>query len=84
MGYTIGQVSWALNIHQSTLRRWEREGKIKPPARRPSGMREYSREDVEAIIRYIEETFWRKHSDRKRNGGNPPELSEGEQSGKSE
>lgn len=48
----IGEVAAGAGVNVQTLRYYERLGLLKPPARRPSGYREYSPEAVR-IVRFI-------------------------------
>jgi MerR family copper efflux transcriptional regulator len=47
--FTIGQVSSRSEVAIDTIRYYEREGLIPPPARRPSGYREYPVETVDRL-----------------------------------
>lgn len=47
--YNIGEVARELGVHQGSLRRAEREGRLPPHVRRVNGRRLYTREDVEAL-----------------------------------
>jgi Cu(I)-responsive transcriptional regulator len=49
---TIGQVAREAGIGVETIRYYEREGLLDPPARRPSGYRQYAA-DVVARLRFI-------------------------------
>ena len=51
--YTTAQVAEQLGVAQSTLRRWERVGKIPKMARDSAGRRAYMEEDVEVITGFI-------------------------------
>jgi Hg(II)-responsive transcriptional regulator len=48
----IGEVAARAGVNVQTLRFYERRGLLKPPARRPSGYREYSPEAVR-VVRFI-------------------------------
>lgn len=50
--FTIGQVAEQAGVSEATLRRWEREGKLRPE-RTPLGYRVYSWQDVEQIDQLI-------------------------------
>ena len=45
----VGEASRILGVSITTLRRWEREGRI-TPGRTPGGQRRYSVADIEALI----------------------------------
>lgn len=50
---TIGQVAKVLNVHTDTLRRWDKNGKLKAiriGTRRGVGERRYRREDIIKIM----------------------------------
>jgi MerR family copper efflux transcriptional regulator len=46
---TIGRLAKEAGVHIDTIRYYERNGLIPPPARRASGYREYQREDVRRL-----------------------------------
>jgi len=48
----IGEVAARAGVNVQTLRYYERRGLLKPPARRPSGYREYS-PDAVRVVRFI-------------------------------
>jgi excisionase family DNA binding protein len=54
-GLSVSKAAELLEIHPSTLKRWEREGKI-PKAKRAArtNMRIYTQEDVEKIRRIMQ------------------------------
>jgi DICT domain-containing protein len=54
-GLSIGDVVGATGVGEATLRAWERRYGFPAPAREPSGHRRYSDEDVERILRVVEE-----------------------------
>jgi len=50
---TINQVAEILNVHPTTLRRWDKKGKLKAiriGTRRGVGERRYRREDINKVI----------------------------------
>ena len=50
---TIAQVAKILNVHPTTLRRWDKKGKLKAirvGTRRGVGKRRYHREDIIKLI----------------------------------
>lgn len=49
MEYSIGQVAKMLNVSAESIRNWERQKLIPKCARRPTNVRRFSFEDVEAI-----------------------------------
>ncbi|MFC1872147.1 MerR family transcriptional regulator [Chloroflexota bacterium] len=55
MTYTVGDVAVMLNVSSQSLRRWEVDGYIPTPTRRPTGRREYTEEDIEKIKDYLSE-----------------------------
>lgn len=48
--YTIGEVSAEIDVANSTLRHWEKEGLIEPQRDMESGYRKYSTEDVRKLF----------------------------------
>ena len=51
---TIRQVAKILNVHQTTLRRWDKKGKLKAirvGTRRGVGERRYHRKDISKLIK---------------------------------
>jgi DNA-binding transcriptional MerR regulator len=52
---TIGDVVKATGVGEATLRAWERRFSWPLPQRQPSGHRRYTREDVERILRVLEQ-----------------------------
>jgi DNA-binding transcriptional MerR regulator len=48
--YTVGEFADAIGASTQTVRRWDKEGKVKPHHILPSGQRIYSSEQVDAII----------------------------------
>ncbi len=52
-GFIISQVADMLGCATGTIRRWERDGKIKPPQRRNLGWRIYTTVDIEAMKQII-------------------------------
>lgn len=52
MGLTIGQVAKAAAVNIQTVRYYERRGLLPPPARTPSGYRQYAG-DIVARLRFI-------------------------------
>ena len=49
MSYSIGEIAKMLRISRESLRNWEAQGLIPKPNRRPTDIRSYSDEDIEAI-----------------------------------
>jgi len=47
---TIKEVSELLGVHQETLRRWDRQGKLKSIRIGELGHRRYMKEDIESIL----------------------------------
>ena len=54
-GLSIGDVVEATGLGEATLRAWERRYGFPVPSREPSGHRRYSVEDVERLLRVVEE-----------------------------
>lgn len=52
---SIGEVVKATGVGEATLRAWERRFGFPRPHRQPSGHRRYGRDEVERIIRVVEE-----------------------------
>ena len=46
----IGEAARILGMSISTLRRWDREGHLKPVRLAPGGTRRYRRSDIDALI----------------------------------
>ena len=53
MHYSISRVAETINVSAQSLRSWENQGLIPKPERRPTGRREYSDDDIEAIKEYL-------------------------------
>ena len=53
MNSGIGTIAQLLNVSVQSVRSWERQGLIPKAQRRPTGMREYSQSDIEAIRKYL-------------------------------
>ncbi len=53
MAYSIGEVARMIEVCPNSLRRWEKQGFIPKPHRRPTGRRQYTDEDVTAIKEYL-------------------------------
>ena len=47
---TVRQAATMLNVHVSTLRRWERAGLLDPARVGPRGDRRYTRAEIEALL----------------------------------
>ena len=65
MVYSIGEVAKMLRVSPEALRIWEKQGFIPKPQRRPTGMREYTSNDIEAIRQYLNQ----KNQTQSRKGG---------------
>ena len=50
--YSIGEVRDLLGVHIETLRRMDKQGKLKAVRLGPKGMRRYRKADVEKLINY--------------------------------
>ena len=48
--YTIKEFAQKLNVHQQTLRRWDKLGKLKP-IKLPSGHRRYTQEMFDDLFK---------------------------------
>ena len=53
MAYSIGRAAELLQVSPESLRRWEKQGFIPKPKRRPTDRREYSEGDITAIKEYL-------------------------------
>ena len=53
MAYSIGRAAEMLEVSPQSLRKWERQGLIPKPHRRPTDRREYTDEDIKAIIEFL-------------------------------
>lgn len=53
MAYSISMVAKILEVSPQSLRKWEKQGLIPKPHRRPTGRREYTDEDIKAIKEYL-------------------------------
>jgi len=53
--YSTAELANIVNISKDTLLRWIRTGKIPEPARDTNNFRVFTRSDLEAIWRYIED-----------------------------
>jgi hypothetical protein len=49
----IGSAAEVLNVSESSIRRWERQGVIPPAPKRPTGFRDYGERDIETIKDYL-------------------------------
>ena len=70
---TVGQAAESLGVSTSTLRNWDRAGKLKAGRNPMNGYRLYRREDVEALLARIERTASAKRR---------PEIAEGTRPGR--
>lgn len=48
--YTISQFAKAIGVHPQTLRRWDKEGTLKPITRSYGHQRRYTQEQVDAYL----------------------------------
>ena len=53
MANSIGKIAEMLEVSPQSLRKWEKQGFIPAPHRRPTGRRDYSTEDIKAIQDYL-------------------------------
>jgi len=53
MAYSISVAAKILEVSSQSLRKWEKQGQIPAPHRRPTGRREYSDSDLAAIKQYL-------------------------------
>lgn len=53
MAYSISRVAEMLEVSSQSLRKWEKQGLITKPRRRPTGRRAYTDEDIKAIEEYL-------------------------------
>ena len=49
MANNISRIAEMLEVSPQSLRKWEKQGLIPAPHRRPTGHRDYSIEDIKAI-----------------------------------
>lgn len=49
----IGEIAEVLNVSESSIRRWERDGVIPKANKRLTGLREYNESDIEAIRQFL-------------------------------
>ena len=54
MRYSIGETAKMLSVSKESIRHWEKQGFIPIPYRRPTGRREYTDEDIQAIRQYLD------------------------------
>ena len=54
MDYSIGEVAKILEVSPQSLRNWEKQGLIPKPHRRPTDLRQYTKEDIQTIKQFIE------------------------------
>lgn len=57
MSYLIGRAAEMLGVSTGSLRKWERHGLIPKPRRRPTSIREYTDDDIEAVKEFLEKKF---------------------------
>jgi excisionase family DNA binding protein len=50
---TVGQAAGALGVSRSTLRNWDKAGKLKPCRHPVNGYRLYSRGELEALLKQV-------------------------------
>lgn len=56
-GYlTVGEAAAALGVSRSTLRNWDKAGKLKPRRHPINGYRLYSRHELEALLQEVQTT----------------------------
>ena len=53
---TVGEAAVALGISRSTLRNWDKTGKLKPYRHLVNGYRLYSRNELEALLQEVTTT----------------------------
>ncbi len=53
MTYSIGTAAKILEVSSQSLRKWEKQGLIPKPHRRPTDRREYTDDDIKAIKEYL-------------------------------
>jgi excisionase family DNA binding protein len=53
---TVGQAAESLGVSRSTLRNWDKAGKLKPFRHPVNGYRLYCRQDLEHLLQQIETT----------------------------
>ena len=52
--FSISEVSKLFNVNNSLLRFWEKEFDLLKPKVKPSGVRKFTKEDIEKISSYID------------------------------
>ena len=50
---TVGEAAKALGVSKSTLRNWDKAGKLKPYRHPVNGYRLYSRKEIEELLKQI-------------------------------
>lgn len=50
---TVGEAAEALGVSRSTLRNWDKAGKLKPCRHPVNGYRLYSREELESLLAQV-------------------------------
>jgi excisionase family DNA binding protein len=50
---TVGEAATALGVSRSTLRNWDKEGKLKPYRHPLNGYRLYSRNELDALLKKV-------------------------------
>lgn len=53
---TVGEAATALGVSRSTLRNWDKAGKLKPYRHPFNGYRLYSRNELDALLKEVQTT----------------------------
>ncbi len=53
---TVGEAAATLGVSRSTLRNWDKAGKLKPYRHPVNGYRLYSRQELEALLQEVQTT----------------------------
>jgi excisionase family DNA binding protein len=53
---TVGEAATTLGVSRSTLRNWDKAGKLKPHRHPVNGYRLYERHELEALLRKVHTT----------------------------
>jgi MerR family transcriptional regulator, copper efflux regulator len=51
---TVGEAASTLGVSRSTLRNWDKAGKLKPHRHPVNGYRLYSRQELEALLQKVQ------------------------------
>jgi excisionase family DNA binding protein len=51
---TVGEAAFTLGVSRSTLRNWDKAGKLKPYRHPVNGYRLYNREELDALLKEVQ------------------------------